>query len=129
MVRLKEAAEKAKIELSNLFMTEINLPFLASDSAGPKHFQLTMSRAKLEQIALPIVRRIREPILKVLTDAKIEPRDIDKIILIGGMTRMPLVRRTVEELMGKPAESGVDPMECVAVGAAIQGAIRALVLD
>jgi molecular chaperone DnaK len=125
MVRLKEAAEKAKIELSNLFTTEINLPFLASDSSGPKHFQLTMSRAKLEQIALPIVRRIREPILKVLSDAKIEPRDIDKIILIGGMTRMPLVRRTVEELMGRSAESGVDPMECVAVGAAIQGAILA----
>lgn len=125
MVRLKEAAEKAKIELSNLFTTDISLPFLASDSSGPKHFQLTMSRAKLEQIAHPIVRRIREPIVKVLSDAKIEPSAIDKIILIGGMTRMPLVRKTVEELMGRPAERGVDPMECVAVGAAIQGAILA----
>ncbi len=125
MVRLKEAAEKAKIELSNLFTTEVNLPFLLADSNGPKHLQLTMSRAKLEQLSLPIVQKIREPIFKVLSDAKIEPKDIDKIILIGGMTRMPLVRRTVEELMGKVVESGVDPMECVAIGAAIQGAILA----
>ncbi len=125
MLRLKEAAEKAKIELSNLFTTEVSLPFLSADSSGPKHFRLTMSRAKLEQLALPIVRKIREPILKVLDDAKLQPKDVDKIILIGGMTRMPLVRATVEELMGKPAERGVDPMECVAVGAAIQGAILA----
>ena len=125
MLRLKDAAEKAKIELSNLFTTEISLPFLASDSSGPKHFQLTMSRAKLEQLATPIVRKIRDPIMKVLSDAKLEPKDIDKIVLIGGMTRMPLVRRTVEELMGKPAETGVDPMECVAVGAAVQGAVLA----
>ncbi|HZW58436.1 MAG TPA: molecular chaperone DnaK [Nitrososphaerales archaeon] len=125
MVRLKEAAEKAKIELSNLFTTDISLPFIASDSSGPKHLQLTMSRAKLEQLALPIVRKIRDPILKVLTDAKLEPKDIDKIILIGGMTRMPLVRQTVEDLMGKKAETGIDPMECVAVGAAIQGAVLA----
>ena len=125
MVRLREAAEKAKIELSSLFSSEVSLPFLTSDSTGPKHFQLTMSRAKLEQIATPTVRKIRDPILKVLSDAKLQPRDIDKIILIGGMTRMPLVRRTVEELMGRPAETGVDPMECVAVGAAIQGAILA----
>jgi molecular chaperone DnaK len=125
MVRLKEAAEKAKIELSNLFTTDISLPFLASDSSGPKHLQLTISRAKLEQLAMPIVRRVREPIFKVLSDAKLEPKDIDKIILIGGMTRMPLVRKTVEDLMARPAESGVDPMECVAVGAAVQGAILA----
>ena len=125
MVRLKEAAEKAKIELSSLFSTEVSLPFLTSDSTGPKHFQLTVSRAKLEQIASPTVRKIREPILKVLSDAKLQPTNIDKIILIGGMTRMPLVRKTVEELMGRPAETGVDPMECVAVGAAIQGAILA----
>jgi len=125
MARLKEAAEKAKIELSNLFTTEVNLPFLLADSSGPKHLQLTITRAKLEQLSLPIVQRIRQPIFKVLSDAKIEPKDVDKIILIGGMTRMPLVRRTVEELMGKPVESGVDPMECVAIGAAIQGAILA----
>jgi len=125
MARLKEAAEKAKIELSNLFTTEVNLPFLLADSSGPKHLQLTITRAKLEQLSLPIVQRIRQPIFKVLSDAKIEPKDVDKIILIGGMTRMPLVRRTVEELMGKSVESGVDPMECVAIGAAIQGAILA----
>jgi len=125
MARLKEAAEKAKIELSNLFTTEVNLPFLLADSSGPKHLQLTITIAKLEQLSLPIVQRIRQPIFKVLSDAKIEPKDVDKIILIGGMTRMPLVRRTVEELMGKSVESGVDPMECVAIGAAIQGAILA----
>lgn len=125
MVRLKEAAEKAKIELSSLFSTEVSLPFLTSDASGPKHFQLSVSRAKLEQIASPTVQKIREPMLKVLSDAKLQPRNIDKIILIGGMTRMPLVRKTVEELMGKQAERGVDPMECVAVGAAIQGAILA----
>lgn len=123
MVRLKEAAEKAKIELSNLFQTEISLPFISSDSAGPKHLQLVMTRAKLEQLAFPIVSKIKEPIFKVLNDSKLEPKNIDKIILIGGMTRMPLIRKTIEDLMGKPAETGVDPMECVAVGAAIQGAV------
>jgi molecular chaperone DnaK len=125
MMRLKEAAEKAKIELSNLFTTEISLPFIASDATGPKHLQTTLTRTKLEQLALPIVQRVREPILRVIADAKLEPKDIDKIILIGGMTRMPLVRKFIEELMGKPAEVGVDPMECVAVGAAIQGAVLA----
>jgi molecular chaperone DnaK len=123
MVRLREAAEKAKIDLSNMFTTEISLPFLSSDNGGPKHLQLTMSRVKLEQLAQPIVNKIRDPILKVLADTKLEPKDIDKIILIGGMTRMPLVRKTVEDLMAKPTEMGVDPMECVAVGAAIQGAV------
>ena len=123
MRRLKEAAEKAKIELSTLTTTDIDLPFIASDENGPKHLHYTLTRAKLEQLTRPIVERIREPIMQTLRDAKLEPKDIDKIILIGGQTRMPLVRRVVEEIMGKPAERGVDPMECVAVGAAIQGAI------
>lgn len=125
MTRLKDAAEKAKIELSNLFTTEISLPFIGSDTSGPKHLQINLTRTKLEQLALPIVQKVRDPILKVLTDSKLQPKDIDKIILIGGMTRMPLVRKFVEDILGKPPETGVDPMECVAMGAAIQGAVLA----
>jgi len=124
-LRLKEAAEKAKIELSNLMTTDIDLPFIASDKSGPKHLHVTLNRAKLEQLTLPIVQKVTEPIMRTLSDAKLEPKDIDKIILIGGQTRMPLVRKFVEDLMGKPAERGVDPMECVAVGAAIQGGVLA----
>jgi len=123
--RLKEAAENAKIELSTLFTTDINLPFIASDSAGPKHLHITLTRAKLEQLATPIVEKIRDPILRTLKDTKLEPKDIDKIILIGGQTRMPLVKKFVEDSLGKQAERGVDPMECVAVGAAIQGGVLA----
>lgn len=125
MRRLKEAGEKAKIELSTLLRTDIDLPFIASDASGPKHLHVTLTRAKLEQLTSPIVEKIRDPIMRTLRDAKLEPKDIDKIVLIGGQTRMPLVRRFMEELLGKPAESGVDPMECVAVGAAIQGGVLA----
>jgi molecular chaperone DnaK len=125
MRRLKEAGEKAKIELSTLLTTDIDLPFVASDASGPKHLHITLTRAKLEQLTRPIVEKIRAPILRTLKDAKLEPKDIDKIILIGGQTRMPLVRKFMEELLGKPAERGVDPMECVAVGAAIQGGVLA----
>ena len=125
MRRLKEAAEKAKIELSTLTTTDIDLPFIASDASGPKHLHSTLNRAKLEQLTLPIIEKIRNPIMRTLTDAKLTPKDIDKIILIGGQTRMPMVRKFVEDMMGKPAERGVDPMECVAVGAAIQGGVLA----
>lgn len=125
MRRLKEAAEKAKIELSTLTTTDIDLPFIASDASGPKHLHMTLNRAKLEQLTLPIVQKIHDPIMRTLSDAKLTPKDIDRIILIGGQTRMPLVRKTVEDLMEKPAERGVDPMECVAVGAAIQGGVLA----
>lgn len=125
MARLKETGEKAKIELSNLFTTDVSLPFIASDQGEPKHLQITLTRTKLEQLALPLVQRIRTPILKVLSDAKLTPQDIDKIILIGGQTRMPLIRKFVEDIMNKPAETGIDPMECVAVGAAIQGGVLA----
>lgn len=121
--RLKEAAEKAKIELSTLMATDIDLPFLYSDSSGPKHLHLTLTRAKLEGLAQPIVQKTERTIVRALEDAKLTPHDVDKIILIGGMTRMPLVQRFVEQIMGKPAERGVDPMECVAVGAAIQAAV------
>ncbi len=123
--RLKEGAENAKIELSTLLTTDLNLPFITSDAAGPKHLHITLTRAKLEQLATPIVEKIRDPILRTLKDAKLETKDIDKIILIGGQTRMPLVKKYVEDLLGKKAERGVDPMECVAVGAAIQGGVLA----
>jgi molecular chaperone DnaK len=121
--RLKEASEKAKIELSAMMTTEIDLPFISSDASGSKHLHLTLSRAKLESLAQPIVQKTERTIVKALEDAKMTPKDVDKIILIGGMTRMPYVQRFVEQLMGKPAERGVDPMECVAIGAAIQGAV------
>ncbi len=125
MMRLKEAAEKAKIELSNLFTTDVDLPFIYSDSSGPKNLHYTLTRAKLEQLALPIVKLIEAPIRRVLADAKLQPQNMNKLILIGGMTRMPLVRKTVGEIVGVSAERGVDPMECVAVGAAIQGGVLA----
>jgi len=121
MTRLKEAAEKAKIELSTLVSTDVDLPFIVRD----KHLHETLTRAKLEELALPIVERIGTPIKRVIEDAKLTLADIDRIILIGGQTRMPLVRKFVEETFGKQAERGVDPMECVAVGAAIQGAVLA----
>ncbi|MCK4313796.1 Hsp70 family protein, partial [Candidatus Bathyarchaeota archaeon] len=109
MRRLKEAAEKAKIELSTLTTTDIDLPFIASDAGGPKHLHSTLNRAKLEQLTLPIIQKIRKPITRTLSDAKLEPKDIEKIILIGGQTRMPLVRKFVKDLMSKNAERGVDP--------------------
>ena len=123
MPRLKEAAEKAKIELSTLMSTDIDLPFLTADASGPKHLHLTLTRTKLESLAQPIVQRTQPTLLKALEDAKLTPQGIDKIILIGGMTRMPLVQRFVEQILGKPPERGLDPMECVAIGAAIQAAV------
>jgi molecular chaperone DnaK len=121
--RLKEAAEKAKIELSALMSTDVDLPFIASDKSGPKHLHLTVTRTKLESLAQPIVRKTEKTIVKALEDAKLTPTDVDKIILIGGMTRMPLVQKFVEKILGKTVERGVDPMECVAIGAAIQGGV------
>lgn len=124
MMRIKEAAEKAKIELSNLVSTEINLPFLAYDpSTGPKNLVINLTRAKLEELLRPIVERCRSPMLQSIQDAKLTPADIDKIIMVGGPTRMPIVRQFVATIMGKEPERGVDPMEAVAMGAAIQGAI------
>ncbi|MFZ0697320.1 MAG: molecular chaperone DnaK [Nitrososphaeraceae archaeon] len=126
MMRVREAAEKAKIELSNVVTTEINLPFLAYDAgAGPKNLVLNLSRAKLEELVRPIIERCKTAITQALQDAKLSTPDIDKIILIGGPTRMPMVRQFVGTVMGKEAERGVDPMEAVAMGAAIQGAIIA----
>jgi molecular chaperone DnaK len=123
MIRVREAVEKAKIELSSVYETEINLPFIAYDSSGPKHLQMTLTRAKLEELVRPVVERCRGPIMQALQDAKLRPEDIDKIILIGGPTRMPIIREFLKEVLGKEPERGVDPMEAVAIGAAIQGAI------
>jgi molecular chaperone DnaK len=123
--RLREAAEKTKIELSTTLTSDVNLPFITVDSSGPKHLNLTLTRAKLEELVNPTIERCREPMNRALADAKLTPTDIDKIILVGGPTRMPVVRKFVEEYMGKPAERGVDPMECVAMGAAIQAGVIA----
>ncbi len=123
MQRLKEAAEKAKIELSTVLESDINLPFITADDKGPKHFQYKLTRAKLEQLIEPIVRKCSAPMEQALRDAKMSASDVDKIILVGGPTRIPIVRKFVEDFIGKKAEGGVDPMECVAMGAAIQGGV------
>lgn len=124
VMRIREAAEKAKIELSNIVTTEINLPFLAYDqSTGPKNFAMTLNRAKLEELLRSVVERCRNPMLQAIKDAKLSATDIDKIVLVGGPTRMPIVREFVKSVMNKEPERGVDPMEAVALGAAIQGAI------
>ena len=124
MMRIREAAEKAKIELSNIVSTEINLPFLAYDPrTGPKNLIITLTRAKLEDLLRPIIERCRAPMMQALQDGKITPADIEKIIMVGGPTRMPIVRQFVATAMGKEPERGIDPMEAVAMGAAIQGAI------
>ncbi len=121
--RLKEAAEKAKIELSSSVSTEINLPFITADASGPKHLIKTLTRAKLEELISPILERCRHPMEQALSDAKLTPQQVDKIIYVGGPTRMPAVRKFVESVLGKPGEGGVDPMECVALGAAIQAGV------
>jgi molecular chaperone DnaK len=121
--RIREAVEKAKIELSSTMETEVNLPYLTADASGPKHLTLKLTRAKLEDLVRPTVERCRGPIKQALSDAKLTPDQVDKIILVGGPTRMPIVQRFVEEVVGKKIERGVDPMECVAMGAAIQGGV------
>ncbi len=121
--RLKEAAEKAKCELSSNIQTEINLPFVTADSSGPKHLTMTLSRSKLEQLVDDLTERTKGPCLKALADAKLDAGDIDEIILVGGQTRMPRVQELVKELFGKEPHKGVNPDEVVAVGAAIQGGI------
>jgi molecular chaperone DnaK len=123
--RLREAVEKAKIELSSVLETEINLPFITATKEGPKHLVMKITRAKLEALVRPIIDRCKGPLERALSDAKLKPEDIDKIILVGGPTRMPIVQKFVEEYVGKKIERGVDPMECVAMGAAIQGGILA----
>jgi len=123
IARLKDAAETAKIELSNLITTDIDLPYITSDAKGPKNLHVTLTRAKLEQLTRPIVERIRDPILKTLSEAKLTQVQIDKIVLMGGQTKMPLVQQFIADIIGKKPERGIDPMECVAIGASIQGAV------
>jgi molecular chaperone DnaK len=123
--RVREAAEKAKIELSTVLTSDINLPFISADAAGPKHLTMTLTRAKLEELVRPTIDRCRGPLDRALTDSKLTPNEVSKIILVGGPTRMPIVRKFVEDYMGKEAERGVDPMECVAMGAAIQAGVIA----
>ncbi|BAI81562.1 molecular chaperone DnaK [Deferribacter desulfuricans SSM1] len=121
--RLKEAAEKAKHELSTALETEINLPFITADASGPKHLIKKLSRAKLESLVMDLVERTLEPCKKALEDAGLTTSDIDEVILVGGMTRMPLVQQKVKEFFGKEPHKGINPDEVVAIGAAIQGAV------
>ncbi len=125
MQRLKEAAEKAKIELSTVLETDINLPFVTANDKGPKHMLMKLRRAQLEDLLKPIIERCRHPMEQAISDAKLTKKDIDKIIMVGGPTRMPIVKKFVEDFLGKKVEGGVDPMECVAMGAAIQAGVLA----
>ena len=123
--RLKEAAEKAKCELSTTLQTDINLPFITADASGPKHLHMTLTRAKLEQLVEHLVERTRKPCEQALADAKLKPEDIDEVILVGGATRMPCVQAMVKEIFGKDPHKGINPDEVVALGAAIQGGVLA----
>ena len=121
--RVREACEKAKIELSTTMQTEINLPFISSDASGPKHLIQTITRAKLEELVESIVSRCRQSMEQAMSDAHLNPDKIDKIILVGGPTRMPIVQNFVESVVGPKIQRGIDPMECVSMGASIQGAV------
>ncbi len=123
--RLREASEKAKIELSTTLKTDINLPFITATQQGPKHLTHTLTRAKLEELVDPIIKKCSAPMEHAIKDAKMTKSDVNKIILVGGPTRMPSVQKFVENYIGKSVERGIDPMECVAIGAAIQGAVLA----
>ncbi|HRS06123.1 MAG TPA: molecular chaperone DnaK [Candidatus Ratteibacteria bacterium] len=123
MQRIREAAEKAKIELSSTLETDINLPFITANERGPQHLSMKIRRTQLEELVRARVEKCRGPMSQALADAKLTPNQVDKIILVGGPTRMPIVQKFIEDFMGKKPERGIDPMECVAIGAAIQGAI------
>ena len=125
MQRLSEAAEKAKIELSTVLETDINLPYISATDKGPKHLQMKINRAKLEELVNPIIKKCSKPVQQALADAKMTPADISKVILVGGPTRIPAVQKFVESQIGTKVERGVDPMECVAMGAAIQAGVLA----
>ena len=125
MQRLKESAEKAKIELSSTMETDLNLPFITADASGPKHLQLRLSRSKLEQLVEDILQRSMGPCRQAMKDAGVETKDIDEVVLVGGQTRMPRIQQLVKELFGKEPHKGVNPDEVVAIGAAIQGGVLA----
>lgn len=121
--RIREAAEKAKIELSSAIQTDINLPFITADSSGPKHINMKLSRAQLEKMVEPLITRTMDPVRKALKDANLQPKDIQEVILVGGMTRMPKVAESVKSIFGRDPAKSVNPDEAVAIGAAIQGAV------
>ncbi|MBU0704376.1 MAG: molecular chaperone DnaK [Chloroflexi bacterium] len=121
--RLKEACEKAKVELSTVMETEINLPFITADASGPKHMQIKLTRAKLEQLTEDLIERTIAPCQQALADAKLKPADIDEVILVGGMTRMPAIQQKVADLFGKEPHKGVNPDEVVGLGASIQAGV------
>ncbi len=123
MQRLKEAAEKAKIELSQMQQTQINLPFITADGSGPKHLDMTLTRAKFEELIHDLVEETRKPVENALKDAKLSPSDIQKVLLVGGSTRVPCVQEMVKKITGKDPDKGINPDECVAIGAAIQGGV------
>ncbi len=123
MQRVKEAVEKAKIELSTSISTDINLPYITATDSGPKHLTMNITRAKLEQLIEPILKRLEAPIIKALKDAGLNKGEVDKVILVGGPTRMPSVQKIFEGFLGKKPERSIDPMECVAMGAAVQGGV------
>jgi molecular chaperone DnaK len=123
--RIREAAEKAKIELSSTAQTEINLPFITADASGPKHINLKLLRSKFESLVAPLIERTVGPCKKALTDAGVKPSDINEVILVGGMSRMPRVIETVKSVFGRDPSKGVNPDEAVAIGASIQGGVLA----
>ena len=123
--RLREAAEKAKIELSSVVETELNLPFITADASGPKHLVIRLSRAKLEQLTQELVERSKKPCEQALKDAGFGPEKINEVVLVGGMTRMPAIQKFVTEIFGREPHKGVNPDEVVAIGAAIQGGVLA----
>ncbi len=121
--RLRESSEKAKVELSSMSETSISLPFITADSSGPKHLEMSLTRARFEEITRPLIERVVEPTRRALNDSGLTREEIGKVLLVGGATRMPMVQRKIVELLGKEPTKGINPDECVAVGAAIQGAI------
>ncbi len=121
--RLKEACERAKCELSGSMETTINLPYITADASGPKHLQMTVTRAKFEQLIEKLVERCRGPVMQAIKDAKLSARDVDEVVLVGGSTRVPVVKRLVKEIFGKDPDESINPDEVVAVGAAVQGAV------
>ncbi|MBI5000838.1 MAG: molecular chaperone DnaK [Euryarchaeota archaeon] len=121
--RIRDACEKAKMDLSSSLSAQVSLPFITQNETGPKHIEMTLTRSKMEQLVEPIIARCRKPIEDAFRDAKLEYSAVGKVLLVGGPTRMPIVRETFEKILGKKAEGGVDPMQCVAMGASVQGGI------
>jgi len=125
MQRLKEAAEKAKIELSGVATSNVNLPFISADASGPKHLDITLSRAKFEEMTADLIEKTMGPTRQALSDSGLDPKSIDRILLVGGATRMPAVQEAIRKILGKEAHKGINPDECVAIGAAIQAGVLA----